>query len=419
MAALSLLWHNKHIMLLHQKNQRVRAILGAAFALTLAFGGGLALGSSGFQVAGAETESALPPEGTDFGPLYKAWRLLEEHFASATSSAAVSEEERVWGAIKGVARSYGDDYTVFFPPEEKELFESAVRGDFEGVGMEIGIRDEILTVIAPLKGTPADQAGIKSGDRILEIDGESTAGITTDAAVQKIRGERGTSVTFTISRDSGTPFEVSVVRDTIALPTLDTELRGDGVFVIRLYGFNALAPQRFRNAIREFVDSGTDKLVIDLRGNPGGFLEVAVELASWFLPLGKTIVSEDYSDASQDSVHRSYGYDVFTDQLKLVILIDQGSASASEIFAGALSQHGKATLIGETSFGKGSVQQVFPVTENTSLKITVARWLTPDGTSISQNGITPDIEVEVTEEDIETGRDPQLERAVQFLITGK
>ncbi len=397
---------------------RMKFILGVGIASVFLFGSGVVVGlSSGTSFAGEA--SSLPPEGVDFGPLYKSWHILEEHFVAATTTDGVSSEERLWGAIQGLANSYGDDYTIFLPPAEKELFESEVRGDFEGVGMEIGVRDEILTVIAPLKDTPAYRAGIKSGDRILEIDGESTQGLSTEAAVRKIRGERGTEVVFTISRNGEAPFTISVVRDTILLPTLDTELREDGVFVIELYSFNASAPQLFRDAIREFAESGTDKMLIDLRGNPGGYLEVAVDLASWFLPIGRAVVIEDYNDESKNTTHRSRGYDVFTDQLKLAILINEGSASASEIFAGALREHGKATLIGETSFGKGSVQQVFPVTDTTSLKITIARWLTPNGSSISDGGITPDIEVALTEEDAEAERDPQLERAAAFLTSGQ
>ena len=394
-------------------------LVPVALAVAFSFVVGLAIGSADFLSFNLSPRvSQEQPEDIDFGPLYASWRILEEQFVPATTTEPITDQELVWGAIQGLASSYGDPYTVFFPPVEKELFESEVRGDFEGVGMEIGIRDELLTVIAPLKDTPAYRAGIQSGDIILEIDGESTAGITVENAVRVIRGEKGTPVEFVIARE-GERVDVTVVRDTILLPTLDTTLRDDGIFVIELYGFNATAPQLFRNAIREFGNTTADKMIIDLRGNPGGFLEVSVDLASWFLPLGKPVVFEDYGDESQDRAHRSRGYDVFNDNLKLVILIDQGSASASEIFAGALREHGKATLIGNTSFGKGSVQQVFPVTDDTSLKITIARWLTPDGISISDGGITPDIEVEFTAEDREAGEDPQLDRAIEFLLTGE
>lgn len=408
------------LMVIDTKNAKKRWLLSGALLLAFVFGSGLYIGAVGYAPrAGANTVSDLPPEGVNLTPLYRSWRILEENYVSASTSAATGTEERVWGAIHGLVASYDDPYTVFLPPEEKEFFESEVRGDFQGVGMEIGVRDDVLTVIAPLKDTPAYRAGILSGDRIIAIDGETTAGMTTEAAVKRIRGEKGTAVVFTIVREDETPFEVEVLRDTIQLPTVETALRSDGVFVLQLYSFNAVAPQLFRNAVAEFADSGSDKLIIDLRGNPGGFLEVAVDIASWFLPAGKAVVTEDYGDDSKDRVHRSRGYDVFTDRLKLVILIDQGSASASEILAGALSEHGIGTLVGETSFGKGSVQQLFEVTEDSSLKITVAHWLTPDRNSISEGGITPDIVVKTTAEDREAERDPQLERAVEFLLTGK
>lgn len=384
--------------------------------MLLVFGAGLYIGSGSLTIVpGVKATNTTPPEDVDLDPLFAAWNLLEEHYVSASSSESLSAKEKVYGAVQGLASSYDDPYTVFLPPKEKEFFESQVRGDFEGVGMEIGIRDDVLTVVAPLKDTPAYRAGIQSGDKIIAIDGESTAGITVEEAVGKIRGEKGSEVVLTVVRDDDSPSDIPVVRDTIQLPTLETELRDDGVFVIRLFSFNATAPQLFRNAIREFANSGTDKLVIDLRGNPGGFLEVAVDIASWYLPVGKTIVVEDYGNNSQDTIHRSRGYDVFTSQLKLAVLIDEGSASASEILAGALRAHGIATLVGQTSFGKGSVQQLFDVTSDSSIKITIARWLTPDGTSISDGGLTPDIEVEYTEEDREANRDPQLERAAEFL----
>ena len=405
-------------MLFHPEQSEKKFFLALFFGALLVFGGGVYVGAVNAPYVGATEVSAVPPENVDFAPLYKSWRILEENFVTATTTASSTEEERMWGAIEGLARSYGDDYTVFFRPEQKEIFESEIRGDFQGVGMEIGVRDEVLTVIAPLKDTPAYRAGIKSVDKILEIDGEITEGLTTESAVKKIRGEQGTTVVFTISRDGGAPFEVSVVRDVITLPTLDTELTSDGVFIIRLYSFNALAPQLFRDALSEFANAQTDKMILDLRGNPGGYLEVAVDIASWYLPVGKAVVIEDYQDETKNNVHRSRGYDVFTDQLKLVILVDEGSASASEILAGALSEHGVATLIGAKTFGKGSVQQVFPVTDTTALKITIARWLTPNETSISDGGITPDIEIEITEEDREAERDPQFERAVQFLLQG-
>jgi carboxyl-terminal processing protease len=196
---------------------------------------------------------------------------------------------------------------------------------------------------------------------------------------------------------------------------IDTELRSDGVFVISLYSFSANSTKLFRNALEEFANSGSSRLVLDLRGNPGGYLEAAIDMASWFLPSGDVVVSEDFGKNGEPLIHRSRGYDVFTDKLKMVVLVDGGSASASEILAGALRDNGKATLVGETTYGKGSVQEVVNLTNDTALKITIAKWFTPKGISISEEGITPDIQVPFTEEDAKAKRDPQLDRAVEFL----
>jgi carboxyl-terminal processing protease len=189
----------------------------------------------------------------------------------------------------------------------------------------------------------------------------------------------------------------------------------NGVFLIELYNFSANSPNLFRAALRQFIESGSDKMIFDLRGNPGGFLEAAIDMASWYLPAGKVVVREDFGGARSEKVYRSRGYDIFTDNLKFAILVNGGSASASEILAGALSEHDKAILIGEKTFGKGSVQELINITPNTSLKITVARWLTPNGRSISEEGITPDILVKRTAEDIAASRDPQLQKAIEIL----
>lgn len=358
-------------------------------------------------------------EPVDFEPFWRAWNIINERYAVTASSTMPSAQEKVWGAISGLAESLGDPYSVFLPPEESEIFQSDINGNFEGVGMEIGIRDEALSVIAPLKGTPAYRSGLLAGDKIFKINGESSLDMPVDEAVKRIRGPRGTSVTLTILRDGvAEPFDVDITRDVITIPVIDTELRGN-VFIITLNSFTATSPVAFRNALEEFVRNEVPNLVLDLRGNPGGFLEAAVDMASWFLPEGKVVVRENFGDKIDEHVYRSRGYDIFTDQLKFVILIDRGSASASEIFAGALSEHGKATLVGEDTFGKGSVQELIAVTPDSSLKLTIARWLTPNGRSISEEKLKPDIPVQMTLDDVKADKDPQLDRAIEFLRTGK
>lgn len=387
-----------------------------------AFGSGFYIGGEQngqlpYPVSVFTENNILAPSDVDFTPLWKAWNIIESKYVPASTTDTVTDEEKVYGAIQGLAKSLGDPYTVFLPPKEASIFEEDISGNFGGVGMEIGIRDNTLTVIAPLKGTPAERAGIKTGDKILEIDGESARGITIEAAVSKIRGESGTSVTLTIEREGEAELlTISVVRGIIEIPTIETELREDNIFVIRLFNFSAISPGLFRGALREFVEADTDKLILDLRGNPGGFLEAAIDMASWFLPTGEVVVTEDFGGDIKERVHRSKGYNVFDERLRMVVLVNQGSASASEILAGALKEHDIATIIGTQTFGKGSVQELLDVTENTSLKVTIARWLTPDGISISDGGLTPDIVVEVEQEDTEQLRDPQLDRAVKFLL---
>ena len=355
------------------------------------------------------------PAGVDFSPFWKTWSILNQRFVS--DNGAVDEQEKVWGAIKGLVDSYGDPYTTFMPPVEAKMFDEDISGNFGGVGMEIGMKDGVITVVAPLKNTPADQAGIKAGDKIIEIDGKITSGVSVDEAVRLIRGESGTEVVLlVIHPDTNEPIEISITRGTIEIPTIDTELRADGVFVISLYNFSANSPNLFRDALREFIESETDKLVLDLRGNPGGYLDAAVDMASFFLPAGKAIVREDFGEKEEEVIYRSRGYDIFNENLKMVVLIDGGSASASEILAGALSEHSKAKLVGTKTFGKGSVQELLPITSDTSLKVTVARWLTPNGKSISKEGLMPDYVVEITEADITGDRDPQMEKAVQILL---
>ena len=351
------------------------------------------------------------PEEIDFSPFWKSWNIIEEKYVS---NEGISEQDMVWGAIQGLTDSLGDPYTTFFPPTENEVFKSEVKGEFGGVGMEIGMRNGVLIVIAPLEGTPAHKAGLKAGDKILKIDGKETVDIALEKAVQMIRGEIGTKVKLTIlSEGDEETKEVDIARDTIQIPVIGTEARTDGIFVIKLHSFSEKSIMAFRQALREMINSGSSKLILDLRSNPGGYLESAVDIASWFLPLGKVVAREQFSN-KEETPYRSKGYDIFNN-LPMVILVNKGSASASEILAGALQDYKIATIVGEKTFGKGSVQELVPVTDKTSLKVTIARWLTPEGRTISEKGLTPDVEIEFKKEDFEAGRDPQMEKAVELL----
>ncbi len=407
---------------------RTKLFFGLLFAAGI-FYGGYTLGISNYnwetviakQVAGTAVPGDV--QDADFAPLWKAWATLDQKIApsKASSTKTIANQDKVWGAIQGLASSYGDPYTTFFPPQEAKAFAESVKGSFGGVGMEVTMKDKVITVVAPLKGTPAFRAGIKANDKIIEIDGTSTLQMSLDKAVALMHGNPGTVVALKIFRESERRnIELSITRAIIEVPTIQTEFK-DGVFVIHLFSFTENSAPKFRDALLEFetfFSSGkTDKLIIDLRSNPGGFLESAVDIASFFLPEGKEIVREVGNREYGEKIYRSRGFNVFGDNLKLAILIDGGSASASEILASALRDHGKAILVGEQSFGKGSVQELIPITNDTSLKVTIARWLTPNGKSISDGGITPDVIVPyaTSTKEGEVVKDMQLLQAIAEL----
>jgi len=354
----------------------------------------------------ASDESA----GVDMGEFWKAWNIVQDKFVDIDD---VKEKDLIYGAIQGMVGSLDDPYTTFFTPEEKKSFDESIYGNFGGVGMEVGMVDDYITVVSPLKNTPAERVGIKPGDIIVYIDDKSTSGMTIDDAVAKIRGEKGTSVKITVRRENEKEnIEFEVMRDTIKIPILETRIEKD-IYVIELYNFTGSVKKDFGEAIAKFSVSPLNKLIIDLRGNPGGYLDAAIDVASYFLPEGTVVVQEDFGDHKK--ALRSTGKLLEKDNIELVILIDSGSASASEIVAGALTEHGVATTIGRKTFGKGSVQELIDVSKNTSLKVTIAKWLTPEGKTISKEGLEPEINVEILQEDVDNGVDPQLQAAIDFL----
>lgn len=397
--------------------QKAFFLMFAAFIVLASFFMGIYFGSF---------KNTTPTEvGIDFEPFWNAWEIVEEKYVD---SEKLEKKDMVYGAISGLLKSLKDPYSVFFTPEELKEFEIEINGEFEGVGMEVGIRKNILTVIAPLKETPAEKAGIQAGDKILYIDDSPTADLSVEEAVRLIRGPRGTEVKLTVLRDRAEKTKViTIMRNVIKIPVLDTEtkisVKENGqekkidtvdVFIIKLYNFSSESTLSFRQALREFINSGKQKLILDLRNNPGGFLEAAVDITSWFLPQGETVVVEDFGGKSPKKIHRSKGYDLFNN-LPMIVLVNRGSASASEIVAGALQDHGIAKIVGEKTFGKGSVQELVSLTSDTSIKITIAKWLTPKGQSISEGGLTPDVEVETGGEDTKKWEDLIMEKALELL----
>lgn len=358
------------------------------------------------------TEKPKESGDVDFSMFWDVWAAVQENYLNRKD---LDYQKMVYGAIKGMVDSLEDPYTNFFEPEIKKEFDEEVSGKFEGIGIEIGMRDEMLTVVAPMSGTPAQKAGLKAGDKIIKIDDEFTDGLGLDEAVSLIRGPKGSKVTLTILRKTESKNEqkeIEIVRDTINIPSVTWEKIGDDIAQIRVFNFYDPTSFEFRKTIFEMMLSGRKKIILDLRDNPGGYFDLAIELAGWFLEPGSVVVKQD--DGTGPVVCescKSSGLGLLRNY-KMVILTNGGSASASEILAGALRDNRGIKLIGQQTFGKGVVQEVFPLGNDSSIKITTMKWLTPNGSNINDVGLTPDFQVEDSDD---LDKDPQLDKAVEIL----
>ncbi|OGN13696.1 MAG: hypothetical protein A3J47_02360 [Candidatus Yanofskybacteria bacterium RIFCSPHIGHO2_02_FULL_43_22] len=363
------------------------------------------------------------PDHVDFSLFWDNWNSLHNKYVDQSK---LDTKKLLYGAIQGMVNSIGDPYTVFFEPPESKKFQEEISGSFGGIGIEIGKRDDILTVIAPIKDTPAYRAGLKAGDKILRIDDKPTADLSIEEAVNLIRGKRGTTVVLAISSNGADTKEVEIVRDTIKIPSIEWQMLESGdkkIAYLQLFTFNQNIDSEFEKAAQEILKSEAERLIIDFRNNPGGLLDSAINIAGWFLDKDQIVTVEAFRDDSRNEF-KSKG----NGSLKIyptVILINGGSASASEIVAGALHDNRGVRLIGEKTFGKGSVQELEKFKDGSSLKVTIAKWLTPNGISISDTGIEPDVKVELPKNEIEKGefefelgtpgKDPQLDKALDLL----
>lgn len=352
-----------------------------------------------------------PEVKADFGLFWQVWEKLKEFHIDG---AGVADKDLVYGAVAGLVEALKDPHTVFFPPSDAKKFEEDVAGNFGGIGAEIGVREEQLVIIAPLKDSPAEKAGLLAKDKILKINEDIVVNADVNEAVKKIRGEIGTEVTLTILRNGWEkPREFTIVRAEIKVPTLDWDVKDDNILHIKFYAFNENAPLLFYRAILDGSLRGAKGIVLDMRNNPGGFLEVAVNISGWFFPRGSVVLNEAFR-SGENQAYKANGNAALKD-IPVVVLVNGGSASASEILAGALRDLRGAKLVGEKTFGKGTVQELQDLKDGSSLKITIARWLTPNGNTIDKNGLTPDFEVKLKEEDVKNGKDPQLEKAFEVL----
>ncbi len=354
----------------------------------------------------------VPPDGIDLSTFWEAWNHVEKEYMEASD---LDRERMVYGAISGMIESVGDPYTVFFDPQESLKFQEDLSGEIEGVGMEVGLRQGIITVVAPIKDTPAEKAGLQPGDQIIKIDDMSTYDMGVDEAVQLIRGVKGTEVVLTIRRpDVFDEREFPLIRDVIQIPSVAWELIDGSIAHLEIYHFHQGLVQNFQEVAAEIIKSPAQGIILDLRNNPGGYLDVAIDVAGWFLPMGNLVAIEEFGSGERQEF-RSRGNAKLAPYPTL-ILINQGSASGSEILAGALRDNRNLRIIGEQSFGKGSVQQTFNLRDGSMVKITIAKWLTPSGHLIEGVGLEPDITVELNlEEYLEKGEDKQLDKAVELL----
>lgn len=346
-------------------------------------------------------------DSLDLSTLQETYRKLEAKFDGDLDKTKLVEY-----ANKGMVEATGDDYTQYFTAEEAEELRNELSGNIGGgIGAELGKRNDQITIVRPLENSPAAEAGIEAGDVVLAVNGKDMTQATVDEVVQKIRGEIGTTVKITVERD-GEQKEVSVTREEIIAPDVESEVTADNIGVLTVSRFDKETGAKVRQAAEDFQKRGVKGVVLDLRGNGGGYLEAGIEVASVWLD-DKVVVSERRGGKVIDEL-KSGSSPVLAD-MPTTVLINAGSASASEIVAGALHDHGKAKLIGEKSFGKGSVQELFEMTNGASLKVTIAKWYTPNGKNLNDAGIDPDTEVEMTAEDINADRDPQRAEALKQL----
>lgn len=383
------------------RNKFVITIIGAAVIFLVAF----------YVGQNSVVCKVCAPEDVDMSLLWEAWHEIEQNYVDPN----FDYQKMVYGAISGMVSSLGDPYTTFFDPDETKGFLEDVSGRFEGVGMEIGIRDNQLQVVAPIEGTPAEKAGLRPGDKIIKIGDAVAVDITIEEAVALIRGDKGTEITLTIMRDGwDSTKEFKLKRAVIIVPSIKMELLENNIAYIKLYHFSENSDRDFSKVGFDILNSPAKKIILDLRSNPGGYLERAQDIAGWFLERDKVVVIEDFGNEKDKEYYLAKGNSKFTDY-PLVVLINEGSASASEILAAALRDNRNVQLIGETSFGKGSVQTLHNLTDGSSLKITIAKWLTPNGNLIADKGLEPDVKVEMTEDDWTNGKDPQLDKAIEII----
>lgn len=398
------------------KNNIKLKILNLIFVLSfvvLIFGSGYKLG----QKQSVQSSSNYQISNSDFSLFWSVWNKIKEKYVDKKK---IDWQKMYYGAIKGMVSALDDPYTFFLTPEENKQSKNDLQGKFEGIGAQLGLKNNRIIVIAPLKNSPAEKAGVKAGDFINAVDGKKTEGWSLNYAVSKIRGPKGTEVKLTLERNKK-EIQVKIKRDQIQVSSIELYYK-DNIAILKLNQFGENTNREWDNAVDEIKTKWQNKtikgMILDLRDNPGGYLESAVYLASEFIPKGKLIVK-------QQSNEKYSSFDYYSERngnlldIPLVVLINQGSASASEILAGALRDYKRARLIGEKSFGKGSVQEAIDLQKGAGLHVTIAKWILPKGDWINEKGIEPDIKIENKIEEGNTlteENDNQLKKGLEVLL---
>ena len=406
----------------HTQARRYMSVYFTIILVILAFGGGTLFGQTLFLRKQITTEEGKVDiakvvninralnrsDSVEFSQFWDVWDKVKRNYVNKP----VKEADLFYGALQGMVASLGDPYSVYLPPQAAGEFTKSLSGEFSGIGAEIGVKDEQLVVIAPLPNTPAQRAGLRPGDKILAIDKMDTRGIDVMSAVEKIRGPEGTTTTLTIARNGLKPNDVTITRAKINVPAVTFEMKPGQIAYVRVMQFNEATTPQLDKYITELKRKQAKGIILDLRSNPGGYLDVAVDMGSEWVKEGK-IVSEKFSDG-RENVHETTGRHRLAG-IPTVVLVNGGSASASEIVAGALQDHKAATVVGEKTFGKGSVQDFETLPDGSALKLTVAEWFTPNGNNINKTGVTPDVEVKEDFEKEKIGEDVMIEKALEIL----
>lgn len=415
------------------ESKTLRIVAIAFFALLImvaSFAGGVFAGinlpdnlslPSGLGIFRPTLSAETPPaeatpvdRDTLFQPFWQAWDLIHKQYVDQP----VDDELLMRGAISGMMDSLGDPNTGYMDPDQYRQANAPLEGEYEGIGAWVDPTGEFLTIISPMEGSPAEAAGLKSGDQIIAVDAVSVVGTDPNLVLRDVLGPAGTTVVLTIQReDTEAPFDVSIVREKIVIPLVTSKMLDNNIAYLQILQFGDKTESDVRNALKDMLKNDPIGLILDLRNDPGGYLETAIAVTSQFIGDGVVMIEQHGSGEKITFTARPGGLAL---DIPLVVLVNEGSASASEITAGAIQDRGRGKLVGTITFGKGTVQSWSTlVNDQGAVKVTIARWLTPNERQIHGIGLTPDVEVPLTEEDVTAERDPQLDKAVELLMSGQ